>query len=77
MTCKCVTPLGDRANRVVLIFKKVYGRLIQDKKRPRWRVEHAQHIQPDDIKRFNQHGIIVSMQGIHCTSDAPFVVKDW
>jgi len=30
---------------------------------------------PDDIPRFNELGVIASMQGIHCTSDAPFVEK--
>ena len=41
----------------------------------RWRIEHSQHIDPQDIPRFQQLGVIASMQGIHCTSDAPFVVK--
>ncbi|MCB9309439.1 MAG: amidohydrolase [Lewinellaceae bacterium] len=71
----CVHAIGDRANRVVLDIYEGVMDAHPDKKDLRWRVEHAQHIQPDDIKRFNQHGIIASMQGIHCTSDAPFVVK--
>ena len=41
----------------------------------RWRVEHAQHLDTSDIPRFSQLGVIASMQGIHCTSDAPFVEK--
>jgi predicted amidohydrolase YtcJ len=36
-------------------------------------VEHAQHLHPDDIPRFGKLGVIASMQGIHCTSDAPYV----
>src|SRR5690606_33919062 len=40
----------------------------------RWRIEHAQIIQPDDISRFPQLGVIPAMQAIHCTSDAPMVV---
>jgi predicted amidohydrolase YtcJ len=36
-------------------------------------VEHAQHLSPSDIPRFGQLGVIASMQGIHCTSDAPYV----
>jgi predicted amidohydrolase YtcJ len=40
----------------------------------RWRIEHAQHVDPADIPRFGQLGIIASMQGIHATSDAPFVL---
>ena len=69
----CVHAIGDRANRVVIdIFED------KIKKNPekdwRWRIEHAQHLHPNDIPRFKELGIIASMQGIHCTSDAPFVV---
>jgi predicted amidohydrolase YtcJ len=46
-----------------------------EKKDLRWRIEHAQHLDPQDIPRFAGNKIIASMQGIHCTSDAPFVVK--
>ncbi len=69
----CVHAIGDRANREVLN--------IYEKHRPgaadggRWRIEHAQHLDPQDIPRFGQLGVIASMQAIHCTSDAPFVVK--
>ena len=45
------------------------------RKNLRWRVEHAQHLHPDDIPRFAEMGVIAAMQGIHCTSDAPFVEK--
>ena len=40
----------------------------------RWRVEHAQHLSAADIPRFGKLGVIASMQGIHCTSDAPYVL---
>ena len=71
----CVHAIGDRANRVVLdIYEGVMGQN-PDKKDLRWRIEHAQHLNPSDIPRFRKNGIIASMQGIHCTSDAPFVVK--
>jgi len=40
----------------------------------RWRIEHAQHLNFADIPRFAQLGVIASMQGIHATSDAPFVL---
>lgn len=71
----CVHAIGDRANREVL---NIYEKEFKDnpnKKDLRWRIEHAQHIDPQDIPRFAQLGVIASMQGIHCTSDAPFVVK--
>ena len=39
----------------------------------RWRVEHAQHLHPDDIARFSELGIVAAMQPTHCTSDGPWV----
>jgi predicted amidohydrolase YtcJ len=68
----CVHAIGDRANRETLnIFEEAFkGR---NGAELRWRVEHAQHINPADIPRFGQLGVIASMQGIHCTSDAPYV----
>ena len=66
----CVHAIGDRANRETLnLFEK------NTRKNPdhRWRVEHAQHIDLMDQPRFQQLGVIASMQPIHCTSDAPFV----
>jgi predicted amidohydrolase YtcJ len=67
----CVHAIGDRGNREILnVFEKTGM-----KPDSRWRVEHAQHIDPADQPRFKQLGVIASMQAIHCTSDAPFVVK--
>ena len=69
----CVHAIGDRANRETLdIFEDAY-RANPQKTDMRWRVEHSQHLHPDDIPRFGQLGIIASMEGIHCTSDAPYV----
>jgi len=71
----CVHAIGDRANRVVVdLYEALLNKEDAGKDR-RWRVEHAQHINPEDIPRFKENGIIASMQGIHCTSDAPFVEK--
>lgn len=71
----CVHAIGDRANRVVLdIYEGIMDKH-PEKKDLRWRIEHAQHLNKADIPRFAKHKIIASMQGIHCTSDAPFVVK--
>ncbi len=70
----CVHAIGDRANREVLnIFEKTFAANPQ-KNDLRWRIEHAQHLHVDDIPRFGQLGVIASMQGIHCTSDAPWVL---
>jgi len=70
----CVHAIGDRANREVL---NVYERAFKsrpDAKDLRWRIEHAQHISAADIPRFGQLGVIPVMQGIHATSDAPYVL---
>lgn len=70
----CVHAIGDRANReTVDIFAEQIRR--NKSKDHRWRVEHAQHVHPSDIPRFREWSIIASMQGIHCTSDAPYVPK--
>lgn len=69
-----VHAIGDRANRETLdVFQKIFT------EHPaahalRWRIEHAQHLNPSDIPRFSQLGAIASMQSIHACSDAPFVV---
>ena len=68
----CVHAIGDRANKEVLdIMEKSFSG--QEAIDYRWRIEHAQHLDTADIPRFREMGIIASMQGIHCTSDAPFV----
>ena len=41
----------------------------------RWRIEHAQHIHPDDVPRFGALGVIAAMQGVHCTSDGPWIAS--
>jgi len=71
----CVHGIGDRANRLILDLFEEYMPEKGYEKGSRWRVEHAQHLNPSDIKRFNELGAIASMQAIHCTSDSPFVEK--
>ena len=67
----CVHAIGDRANRVTLDVVDDYARRVDTALR--WRNEHAQHVHPDDVARFAATGTIASMQGVHATSDAPFV----
>ena len=70
-----VHAIGDRANREVLdIFERKF-KDNPDKTDLRWRIEHAQHINAADIPRFAQLGVIAAMQGIHATSDAPYVLQ--
>ena len=70
----CTHCIGDRANREVLnVYERAF-KLRPDQKDLRWRIEHAQHISAADIPRFGQLGVIAAMQGIHATSDAPYVL---
>jgi len=71
-----VHAIGDRANRETLdIYQRTFEHEGVDGKALRWRVEHAQHIDPDDVPRFAELGVIAAMQGIHCTSDGPWVAS--
>ncbi|MGH7460732.1 MAG: amidohydrolase [Longimicrobiales bacterium] len=67
--------IGDRANREVL---DIYERVFKEnpgKTDLRWRIEHAQHLNPADVPRFKQLGIVAAMQGVHATSDGPWIPK--
>ena len=68
--------IGDRANRIIL---DLYGRALKsvppDQRKirePRWRVEHAQILSPQDLPRFAKLGVIASMQPSHAISDLFF-----
>jgi predicted amidohydrolase YtcJ len=70
-----VHAIGDRANREVLdIFENTFDSAAE-LSAGRWRIEHAQHLNPDDIPRFAELGVIPSMQGVHQTSDALWVYR--
>lgn len=77
----CIHAIGDRANREVLDlyqrnWEDEYGNEYEEKgKKLRWRIEHAQHLHPEDIPRFGKMGVIAAMQAIHCPSDAVYVLK--
>ena len=63
-----VHAIGDRANKTIL---DLYQRL-EDENGPadrRLRIEHAQHLRPEDISRFAQLHIIASVQPYHCIDD--------
>jgi predicted amidohydrolase YtcJ len=70
-----VHAIGDRANREVLnVFEKTFA-AHPDRTDLRWRIEHAQHLSAADIPRFGRLAVIASMQGVHATSDAPYVIE--
>ncbi len=65
--------IGDRANREVLdLYEKIFA-ANSDATDLRWRIEHAQHLNPADVGRFAELDVIASMQGVHATSDGPWL----
>jgi predicted amidohydrolase YtcJ len=68
--------IGDRANRVILdLYEKAFNAVPPDQRKikaPRWRVEHAQILNPIDIPRFAKLGVIPSMQPSHAIGDLHF-----
>ena len=62
----CTHAIGDSANRVVL---KVYEKYLKGKNDKRWRIEHAQILNPADFDYFGKYSIIPSVQPTHATSD--------
>ncbi|HEX7901649.1 MAG TPA: amidohydrolase [Planctomycetota bacterium] len=63
----CAHAIGDRANRELLdVFERV-----DPKGDVRWRVEHAQHVDPDDLPRFGRW--IASIQPSHAVADRALV----
>ncbi len=62
-----VHAIGDRANQQVLdAIEVLSGDFKGDR---RWRIEHAQIVDPKDLPRFGKFGTIASMQPTHATSD--------
>src|SRR4029077_13669712 len=71
--------IGDRANRTILdLYEAAFKAVPSDQrpiKEPRWRVEHAQIVDPSDLPRFAKLGVIPSMQPSHAISDLFFAPK--
>ncbi|MGZ8999311.1 MAG: amidohydrolase [Allosphingosinicella sp.] len=62
-----VHAIGDGANAELLgAIDELSGTYTGDR---RWRIEHAQVVDPADLPRFARHGTIASMQPVHQTSD--------
>ncbi len=68
--------IGDRANRLILdLYEQAFKAVPPNARKirePRWRVEHAQIVDPVDIPRFAKLGVIPSMQPSHAISDLFF-----
>lgn len=63
-----VHAIGDRAIRMQLDIYERVAKANGPRDR-RFRIEHAQHISPDDLPRFAKLGVIASMQPYHCIDD--------
>jgi predicted amidohydrolase YtcJ len=62
----CTHAIGDSGNRTIL---KIYANALQDQRDRRWRIEHAQVLDKNDIPLFSKGNIIPSVQPTHATSD--------
>lgn len=69
-----VHAIGDKANHIILdIYEKaIQGNKPRDR---RWRIEHAQHLLPEDMRRMGQLGIIASVQPYHAIDDGRWAEK--
>jgi len=70
-----VHAIGDKANRIMLdIFAEVAKQNGARGDR-RWRIEHAQHLRPEDFARFGQLAVIASVQPYHAIDDGRWAEK--
>lgn len=67
-----VHAIGDAGNRAVLDAFEAALKAHPEKKDVRFRDEHSQILDENDIPRFGRLGVIASIQGIHGTSDLPW-----
>jgi predicted amidohydrolase YtcJ len=70
----CSHAIGDRANQEILDRYEAAFAKFPDANDHRFRIEHAQHLHPDDIPRFGELGVIAAMQAIHLSSDRPWAI---
>ena len=66
--------IGDRGVREVLdLYERAWATVGVEGNDLRWRIEHSQHIDPLDVPRFGELGVVASVQAIHGTSDGPWI----
>lgn len=70
----CSHAIGDRANKEILDRYETAFKENPAIKDHRFRIEHAQHLSPNDIPRFGQLGVIPAMQAVHMSSDRPWAI---
>jgi predicted amidohydrolase YtcJ len=66
--------IGDRANDNILSIYEEVEKEDGDRDR-RFRIEHAQHLRPQDIPRFARDKVIASMQPYHAIDDGRWAEK--
>jgi predicted amidohydrolase YtcJ len=66
--------IGDRGVRETLdLYERAWATMEADGSDLRWRIEHSQHIDPQDVPRFGGLGVIAAVQAIHGSSDGPWI----
>jgi predicted amidohydrolase YtcJ len=71
----CSHAIGDRANREILDrYELAINQLPEKASDHRFRIEHAQHLHPEDIPRFAELKVIPAMQAVHMSSDRPWAI---
>jgi predicted amidohydrolase YtcJ len=71
----CSHAIGDRANKEILDrYEIAFNENSQKATNHRYRIEHAQHLHPNDIPRFARLGVIPAMQAIHLSSDRAWAI---
>lgn len=70
----CSHAIGDRANREILDQYETAFNESPEAIDHRFRIEHAQHLHPNDIPRFGQLNVIAAMQAVHMSSDRPWAI---
>jgi predicted amidohydrolase YtcJ len=71
----CSHAIGDRANKEILDRYEIALNENPEKSVDhRFRIEHAQHLHPNDIPRFGKMGVIPAMQANHLSSDRPWAI---
>lgn len=71
----CSHAIGDKMNQEVLNrYETAFSENPGKAKDHRFRIEHAQHLHPNDIVRFGKLGVIPAMQAIHMSSDRPWAI---
>lgn len=71
----CSHAIGDRANKEILDRYELAFSENPAYANHRYRIEHAQHLHPNDIPRFAKMGVIPAMQAIHLSSDRPWAIE--